>query len=445
MRHASKLSDEKCESFPTKPGRANLICLTIGGLLLVVGGLGVGVNLIGFAIWATQPGTGLMADHIRSSNALSMGAATIACFVLLVLPGWYLRLRARTQIREWEKLSGTTATKAAAKTRLVITTAALIALSVLTLIWFFRDVGPREERIQGKMLSEWMVALRDPDAHVRNDVGNELVAAGEGSLPVLLAAMADTDAELRSYAVVLLKRLGSDAKSAIPQLCDASRDQEAGVRLEAVGALAELGATGERAVSSVVKALDDPDELVRQVAGDALRLLGENAVPATIQMLRDPDTRSLALQALSSIGPNGGGATSEVVELVRSATPLIRMQAIIVLGKIANDDDAPVPALTIALSDDGYEVRREAASYLVMNGSTTAVNTRPSIVPVLIEVLKDPQPEFRERAALDLGTIGPLAKEAVPALRNALTDAEPAVREASQLALELILRERGER
>ncbi len=57
-------------------------------------------------------------------------------------------------------------------------------------------------------------------------------------------------------------------------------------------------------------------------------------------------------------------------------------------------------------------------------------------VPVLIEALKDENLFVRNRAASALGKIGAAAKSAVPALKNALDD--PAVRSRAEEALERI-------
>src|SRR5262249_40847392 len=63
----------------------------------------------------------------------------------------------------------------------------------------------------------------------------------------------------------------------------------------------------------------------------------------------------------------------------------------------------------------------------------------PETVPALIDVLRnDPDKSVRAAAASALGLMGPRAKEAVPALREALRDEDTEVRGRSAQALEEI-------
>jgi len=75
-------------------------------------------------------------------------------------------------------------------------------------------------------------------------------------------------------------------------------------------------------------------------------------------------------------------------------------------------------------------VRRRAASTLGKVG--------PAAVPALVQALKDANAEVRGLSAFMLGEIGPAAKDAVPALTEALEDADWAVRFNAQEALRKI-------
>jgi HEAT repeat protein len=97
--------------------------------------------------------------------------------------------------------------------------------------------------------------------------------------------------------------------------------------------------------------------------------------------------------------------------------------------KVANDisglmqdlktgDDATRAAAALALGEKGAEAR--------------------DAVPALTEALRDEYELVRERAAEALGQIGPPAKAAVPALSMALKDAVADVREAAADALQRI-------
>jgi HEAT repeat protein len=60
------------------------------------------------------------------------------------------------------------------------------------------------------------------------------------------------------------------------------------------------------------------------------------------------------------------------------------------------------------------------------------------VMPLLIEGLKDKNPQARRAAAYVLGQLGPAAKEGIPALNTALKDDNADVRQAATVALEKI-------
>ena len=71
-----------------------------------------------------------------------------------------------------------------------------------------------------------------------------------------------------------------------------------------------------------------------------------------------------------------------------------------------------------------------------------AVRTLPNrkgdaatVVPALIEALKDKEADIRRSAAIGLGGFGEQAKDAIPALQAALADPDARVREAAGKAL----------
>jgi HEAT repeat protein len=134
---------------------------------------------------------------------------------------------------------------------------------------------------------------------------------------------------------------------------------------------------------ALVEKLKSADETVSGPASLELIRLGEPAVPALLDLLRDPEPRHRALAARTfwGMGAKAGGAAA---------------------------------ALGDALADGDASVRVGAAMALENMGPAAA-----PAVAALIRALRDPSAEVRPWAARALGSIGSAAESAVPALERA--------------------------
>jgi HEAT repeat protein len=155
-------------------------------------------------------------------------------------------------------------------------------------------------------------------------------------------------------------------------------------------------------VPTLLKALKDKDELVRREAATRSRSFvnEKEIVLALIQALDDPavapspgemSVAQLAADSLGCPGPHRKLAVAALTEAARAGgDERVRYTAIWTLGFIA--------------------AKEEAAA--------------PTVVPLLIEALKDAKEKGRNRAiaAHALSLIGPRAKAAVPALRAIVLD-----------------------
>lgn len=112
---------------------------------------------------------------------------------------------------------------------------------------------------------------------------------------------------------------------------------------------------------------------------------------------------------------------------LQDPSPDVRRQAVKALGSFGPQ---AVPALIQALQDPHDTVQQAAQEAIRKIG--------PAAVPALVQALKDATAEVRGLSAFMLGEIGPAAKDAVPALTEALEDADWAVRFNAQEALRKI-------
>jgi HEAT repeat protein len=196
--------------------------------------------------------------------------------------------------------------------------------------------------------------------------------AAQVLLPAVAARMQDPSADVRLFAVEALEQIGPGARSQLDALILATTNSDVFVRWVACRTLGGLFAA------------DRPAEARRIV--DALR----ERVADT-----DLDVRLAALSALGKGKEASQPAVAEIANAVRSGDPEQRVLAMTTLQLIkALDSRDSVAALTVALRADDLRVRRTAVSQLAVIGD----KARPAI-PVLRELLRDPDDEMRSKAA----------------------------------------------
>lgn len=222
--------------------------------------------------------------------------------------------------------------------------------------------------------------------------------ADEGALE--LAGQLDSTSAVERYrAARALRALGEKAKPALPALVQALKDAQPWVRAEAGKALIEIGITKDE-VPALVARLGpaDPDTLL--LVAEALAGLPADALPPLLEILPKEDDRARrgALLALGFMGRHAA-----------PAAPLL-------LDLLASEDPATVKLAGEALRRCGPW----ADEY----------------VPEILERLRFATDEqVRWAAAGVLGRIGPAAREAVPALREARAGEGERLRAAAAEAL----------
>jgi HEAT repeat protein len=180
------------------------------------------------------------------------------------------------------------------------------------------------------------------------------------------------------------------------------------------------------AVQSLLSLLKDSDRAVRLRAVMALGDLGgevRRVLPALRAAVReaalndgDDGVRTEAVRALLRAGPQPATEVGALVDALQSHVDLVRFHAAIALGDLGPAGRPVVPDLIrAALWDEDPAVRLEAAMAL-----WKIDRKGPLVVPALIEALDDANEFICWIAAECLGQIGPEAREAVPALRQAL-------------------------
>jgi len=182
------------------------------------------------------------------------------------------------------------------------------------------------------------------------------VAADPKTVEALIAALADSDPNVRETVVMTLGRMRD--QRIVPALLPLLKDSNADVREHAVFALTRSG--DPRAVAAVMTMIDDASPDVRQ---QAVHLLGQSrnreAVPSLLKALKDSsaDVRQQAVFGLGHL--RDASAVEPLLDALKDSSADVRQQAAFALGQIR--DPKALPALTAALRDAVADVRQQAA------------------------------------------------------------------------------------
>ncbi len=215
------------------------------------------------------------------------------------------------------------------------------------------------------------------------------------------------------FATGALIRLGRE--DMLAELMNAASDAEPEIRMAALGVLGKL--KRPNTLATVSQAVYDPDPAVRAFAAGALGEFGlQGGIAALTHALadEDPRVRSMAAAGLGRIG--GAHARQLLQPLRRDADDLVRATAIEGLLR-AGEPDIMLMAADLA-KHAAPMVRATVAQSVGIPGNKSAI-------ALLEQLLRDQQPQARLASARALGRIGPVA---LPAIKRALEDSEPAVR-----------------
>jgi HEAT repeat protein len=287
----------------------------------------------------------------------------------------------------------------------------------------------------------------DLEAFLRAEELRGLGAKGKEAAPILIKALDDKNRLVREAAIETLGQLGAEARDAVPMLVpqlehDAYRpavlkalakiggagvpaiaaglkDERVNVRAGAAEALGRIGSAAQSATPFLVAALDDKAPEVRRAAAEALGRIGGDAEEIRLALqskLTDESepVRFHAAEALIRLDPKQQNALEALVKGLKDAEDPVRARAAAALGKMGpHAKPAWSPLAETLAKDTNPAVRSVSAKSLGRIDPLAAV-------PLLIAALRDPEVQVRNAAAEALGDIGPAAKDAIPALTEAM-------------------------
>lgn len=261
---------------------------------------------------------------------------------------------------------------------------------------------------EGKTLRAWL-DLRRPKI-------------GFGHLEDMLSPRADSESTEQQEGHRAIRTIGPVAVPFLVEMLERG-ERSALYGFEALGDLAK------EALPELLILLEEPDELLRFNVISAIGHIGpaaRGAIPILIEELQLGRQSQVTAEALGNIGPAAAEAVpiilSEVmagehpydVPLVRALGKLKSSEAIPLLRAIAEGTDARRKP-----SERGYVAERRKHEAVMALG-----NLGPPAVLVLVELLKGQKTGnltdlyLSERIIGALGSIGPPAREAIPAMRE---------------------------
>lgn len=244
-----------------------------------------------------------------------------------------------------------------------------------------------------------------------------LAEQGKEAVPALKEALANPEA--RYWACLVIAEIGPDAKETVPELLQAVKDEQPEVRHEALMALAATGDTSQATLDAAIAALADRENSVKYAAAYLLGSAGEAAAKAASQiqpLLRsdDPFLRTVAAWSLCKSNGNNQQVYAQSLDILLRALEdqdrNVRLAAI-----EAIDDLDPEPSQVLPGLIKAFEIQD---GMIATNVADALVDMGKDAVPAVAAELKNPK--LRRAAVVVLGRIGPDAKDAVPALVEAL-------------------------
>ena len=224
--------------------------------------------------------------------------------------------------------------------------------------------------------------LRDPDPAVRAAAAVALHAFPDArAVPGLIKLLNVPQAETRYQAAATLGLL-VDMRAFTP-LLRCMKDTEAAVRTEAIRAMGKYGAL--RVLADLRSAMRDPDADVRLAAVTAIgELLATHSTEATSNQI-NPNTRQITLDVFDPVT----NSINALVPLINDDDPRIPFEVMNALAKIGTSH-ATEQLLKAMAAKDGLEDWR-------INSTLNLLKNKQAI-PALLQAVTDPNPAIRYEA-----------------------------------------------
>ena len=282
-----------------------------------------------------------------------------------------------------------------------------------------------------------VAALSDSDEEIVWHAARALGAIGEGAavaVPKLVPALDDERVKVRAYAAYALGRIGKPSMPAADKLIELAFDKDALVRRSAIRALRVIDPPQEKTLPLVIKILQQGEMSVILPALHSLAEQGKDAVPRLRNVLKHEEAQYWACLVLAEIGPDAVEAVPEIQEVLKSKNPDVRLEGLVALGEIGPGAKDAVPAVVALSENDEFKHVRYAAIYALgkIGGDGAATAS-------LRKGMKSDDEFLKTISAWALARTNPtnkeLVAEAVSMIVNAFQSEDVHVRQAAARAM----------
>ncbi len=288
----------------------------------------------------------------------------------------------------------------------------------------------------------WARALGNPDPLVRARAAvilGRIHGEPSVSIPALLAALHDTDAQVVGDAAGAFNAFGEAAAPAVPRLVELIESDDIVIQRKAFWGLRSTRLT-EAALPALLRQLNHPEPEIRCEALGCIGRVGAGAeatLDRLVAALKDEDgsVRDSAAAAIGDLGPGAARAVSALIEALGDRRNGDRLPtfAIRALGAIGPPAIGAIPAMLQTLDGgDDYRVSDVVSAISRMGGP----GAQQRALPHLVEQLRSGKRSAQMAVSKCLGAMGPAARSAVPALEAMIASGvDGSVRAAAEAAL----------
>jgi HEAT repeat protein len=281
-----------------------------------------------------------------------------------------------------------------------------------------------------KIKAALVAALSDSDAEVRSHVAETFSVLGSAAIdakPILANLLQDPSAEVRANAASALGSLGPPARDTESRMLALLNDSNLLVRFRAIAALRKIGAEPKLLLEPLLRMLDAAEKDVRREAGSAL-----GDILARADKLSDEEFKevffALIRKALQDQDEIAKSDPSEFIQLAHDIpvdhlwhvdTKVVQIIIPTLVEKLNASSGRTRKLWTKLLADVLYGiryallVREEKDVFLGPRAGRSGRAAIQAAVPVLLDDMNSPDKSVRDSATRALASIGPEAKAAV--------------------------------